>query len=54
MYLHNDVHVIVSCGRREHLAKWQPAPVETALRVQPTTILDGPLESVGTFTEIHL
>jgi hypothetical protein len=54
MYLHKDLHVIVPRARSDHLAKWHPAPVEAVLRAQAKTILDGPLESVGTFTEIRL
>jgi len=54
MYLNKDVHVIGSRARGGHLAKWHPAPVEAVLRAQAKTILDGPLERVGTFTEIRL
>jgi quinol monooxygenase YgiN len=36
------------------LDKWQATPAEAALRAKAKTILDGPLESVGTFTEVHL
>jgi hypothetical protein len=54
MYLQKDLYVILSRARSDHLAKWQPAPVEAALRAQAKTILDWPLASVGTLTEIHL
>jgi hypothetical protein len=54
MYLHKDLHVIVSRARSNRLAKWHPVPVEAVLRAQAKTILEWPLESVGTFIEIRL
>jgi quinol monooxygenase YgiN len=39
---------------REDLVKWQADEAEVKLRKKALTILAGPLESVGEFTEFHL
>jgi hypothetical protein len=54
MYPGKELQVIVSRARGGQVVKWQPTPVEAALQRQAKTTLEGPLASVGTFSEIHL
>ncbi len=38
----------------EDLEKWQATEAEAKLRAKAKTILNGPLEPIGKFTEMHL
>jgi len=50
----NSFLVINAWARKEDVDKWRADAAEVKLRNKAKTILAGPLEKIGDFTEVHI